>query len=122
MSVLDDEKAALREISNLLPAGYVKLVPFSVKFKTSFEFNGVSVEISAIYYNEQANCYMFDLAWASDRKIYGIPIRCGINILKQYKTPLPNMYAYNTLSPTTEATSYKYLQLFVIDESVLERA
>lgn len=116
-----DEQQALKEIANLLPAGYVKEVPFNIQRDVTFEFQGVTVQMSAIYLNESLNCYMFDLAWGATDKIYGIPIRCGIDILKQYKTPLPNMYATNRVAPGYEITSWRQLFLFVIDASVLER-
>lgn len=116
-----EEQQALKEIASLLPTGYVKSVPFDLTKDVSFEFQGVTVKMSALYLNEALNCYMFDLAWGSTNKIYGIPIRCGINILGQYYTPLPNMYAANLVFPGNEVTSYKQLYLYVIDVSVLER-
>jgi len=114
-----DEKAALAEIANLLPAGYVKTVPFSVKKDISFEYAGVSVQMSALYVNRYMNCYCFDLSWSSTDKIYGIPIRCGIDLLKQYSTPLPNLYANNHAYPGEEISSFRELSLIIIDESVL---
>jgi len=116
---MQDENAALAEIANLLPTGYVKIVPFSITKSVSFEFDGISVEMSALYVNKALNCYCFDLAWSSTDKIYGIPIRCGVNILQQYTTPLPNLYANNHAYPGEEITSYKELSLIIIDESVL---
>lgn len=77
--------------------------------------------MSALYLNEALNCYMFDLAWSSENKIFGIPVRCGIDMLQQYKTPLPNMYATNTVNPGQEVSSWRHLYMFVIDERVLER-
>lgn len=115
-----DERQALQEIARLLPPGYVKTVPFSVTKDVSFEFNGVTLKLSAIYLNEPLNCYMFDLAWGATNKIYGIPVRCGLNILEQFKTPLPNLFANNVKFPGEEITSWRQLRLFVIDESVLE--
>lgn len=120
MSVAD-EKQALTEIANLLPPGYVKTIPFSISNDVSFEFQGVSVKMSALYLNEPLNCYMFDLSWASTNIVYGIPIRCGLDILKQFSTPLPNMYANNTAYPGEEISSWRDLSLFIIDVSVLER-
>lgn len=120
MSV-SDEANALNEIADLLPAGYVKTIPFSTSKEISFEFNGVTVKMSAVYYNIPLNCYMFDLAWGATDKIYGLPIRCGLDILKQFTTPLPNMYANNTSYPGTEIQSWRDLTLFIIDVSVLER-
>lgn len=119
--MIKQEQQALKQIAELLPTGYVKGVPYDISKDVSFEFNGVTVKMSALYLNEYLNCYMFDLAWGATNKIFGIPIRCGINILKQYKTPLPNMYAANTVFPGEEVTSYRQLYLFIIDESVLER-
>lgn len=116
-----DEQQALKEISSLLPPGYVKSVPFNISQDVSFEFAGITVKMSALYLNEQLNCYMFDLAWGADAKIYGIPIRCGIDILKQYATPLPNMYATNIVDTEQEVSSWRNLFMFIIDESVLER-
>lgn len=116
-----EEQQALKNIAKLLPAGYVKTVPYDTTKDVSFEFGGVTVKMSALYLNEYLNCYMFDLAWGSDSKVYGIPIRCGLDILQQYTTPLPNMYASNTVYPGEEVTSWRQLYLFIIDESVLER-
>lgn len=117
--MITEEQQALKDIARLLPYGYVKTVPYNMSKDVSFEFAGVSVKMSAIYLNEALNCYMFDLAWGSTNKIYGIPIKCGIDILKQYKTPLPNMYASNVVFPGQEITSWRQMFLFVIDESVL---
>lgn len=115
------EQQALKDISELLPTGYVKFISFSTQRGTSFEFQGVTVAISNIRLNTFLNCYMFDLSWSSSDKIFGIPIRSGVNILEQYSTPLPNMYAYNTQSPGDEITSWRFMSLFLIDTSVLER-
>jgi len=120
MSV-SDEANALNDIADLLPVGYVKTIPFSTSKEVSFEFNGVTVKMSALYYNSYLNCYMIDLAWGATDKIYGLPIRCGLDILKQFTTPLPNMYANNTSYPGTEIQSWRDLTLFIIDVSVLER-
>jgi hypothetical protein len=119
--MIRDEQQALKDIAKLLPNGYVKTIPFDTSKDVSFEFAGVTVKMSALYLNEYLNCYMFDLAWGSTDKIYGIPVRCGLDILQQYKTPLPNMYASNTIFPGQEVTSWRQLFLFIIDESVLER-
>lgn len=118
---LRDEQLALKEIANLLPVGYVKTIPFSTTQDVSFEFGGVTVQMSALYLNEYLNCYMFDLAWGATDKIYGIPIRSGLDILEQFSTPLPNMYATNTVDPTKDVNSWRQLFMFIIDESVLER-
>lgn len=119
--MISEEQQALKEITNLLPTGYVKSVPFNIKRDVSFEFNGVTVEMSALYLNEYLNCYMFDLAWGATDKIYGIPIKGGLDILKQYSTPLPNMYAANTVFSNQDVSSWRQLYLFIIDASVLER-
>ncbi|APD19725.1 putative minor baseplate protein [Pectobacterium phage PP101] len=119
MSV-ESEAQAFKEIMNKLPTGYVKFIPFSVRNAVSFEFNGVTVLLSALRYNEYSNCYMFDMSWSSTDIIYGIPIRAGIDILKQYKTPLPNMYASNRTFPSQEVLSWREMNLFLIDVSVLE--
>ena len=116
-----EEQQALKEIANLLPPGYVKTIPFNMSKDVTFEFQGVTVKMSALYLNEYLNCYMFDLAWGSENKIYGIPIRCGVNILEQYTTPLPNMFASNRVAPGHEITSWRQLFMYIIDESVLER-
>lgn len=116
-----DEQQALKDISALLPPGYVKTIPFDIAKDTSFEFGGVTVKMSALYLNEYLNCYMFDLAWGAENKIFGIPIRCGLDILQQYATPLPNMFASNTFQAGYEVTSWRQLYMFIIDVSVLER-
>ncbi len=116
-----DEELALKEIANLLPAGYVKTVPYSMTQDVSFEFGGVVVKMSAVYLNEPLNCYMFDLAWGSSDKIYGIPIRSGVDMLKQYSTPLPNMYSSNVVDPTKDVNSWRQMFIYIIDASVLER-
>lgn len=120
MTTRTEERQALQEIASLLPPGYIKTVPFSIKKDVTFEFKGVTVKMSKLYINEPMNCYMFDLAWGSTDKIYGIPIRCGVDILEQFKTPLPNMTANNTKFPGEEVTSWRNLRLFIIDVSVLE--
>lgn len=119
--MIRDEQEALKQIASLLPTGYVKIVPYSVSSDVTFEYHGVSVEMSKLRLNEALNCYMFDLAWGASNKIFGIPVRCGIDILKQYSTPLPNMYATNHAFPGQEVTSWRQLNIFLIDESVLER-
>ena len=116
-----DETDALAEIANLLPPGYVKKVPFSTTKDISFEYGGVTVKMSCLYLNTAMNCYCFDLAWSSSDKLYGIPIRCGIDILMQFSTPLPNLYANNHAYPGSEITSPTQLDLIIIDESVLTR-
>lgn len=116
-----EEIQALTEIAALLPPGYVKKVPYSITKEVSFEFNGVTVKMSALYLNEALNCYMFDLSWGADAKIFGLPVKSGLNILKQFTTPLPNMYAFNHTFPGNEINSWRELDLFIIDVSVLER-
>lgn len=115
------ERQALDEIAQLLPPGYTKTIPFSVKKDVSFEFKGVVVKMSAIRVNEALNCYMFDLSWGATNKIFGIPIRAGIDLLKQYKTPLPNIIVYNKRFPNQDIASWRDMVMFVIDVSVLER-
>ncbi|HEI0612415.1 TPA: hypothetical protein SIF59_004298 [Escherichia coli] len=116
-----EENQAINTIAALLPPGYVKLVPFSTTKDVSFEFNGVTVKMSKLYLNEAMNCYMFDLAWGATDKLFGLPIRCGVDIVQQYSTPLPNLYANNHSFPGTEISSWRDLNLFIIDVSVLER-
>ena len=116
-----EEAQALNEIAALLPPGYVKLVPIETNKAITVEFNGVTINLSAIYLNEYLNCYMFDMSWRAVNKIFGIPIRCGIDILKQYVTPLPNLLANNHAFPGAEIQTWRDLNLFVIDVSVLER-
>ena len=119
--MIEQEQQALKQIAELLPTGYVKAIPYDISKDVSFEFNGVTVKMSALYLNEYLNCYMFDLAWGATDKIYGIPIKGGLDILKQYSTPLPNMYAANTVSSNQDVSSWRQLYLFIIDASVLER-
>ncbi|AWN08649.1 virion structural protein [Erwinia phage Faunus] len=115
------ERQALTEIASLLPPGYVKTVPFSVKNEVTFEYKGVLVKLSPIYLNEDMNCYMVDLSWGSTNKLYGLPIKCGLDILRQFDgPPLPNLYAANGDFPGEDITSWRNLSLFVIDVSVLE--
>lgn len=114
-----EQAIAFQNLIAKLPAGYVKKVPFDIKQDVVFEFNGVVVKMSALYLNESLNCYMFDLHWGAGEVIYGIPIRNGIDILKQYKTPLPNMYAANLYFASADVTSWRQLMLFVLDETVL---
>lgn len=116
-----DENEALKKIGDLLPSGYIKFVPFSVKKPTSFEFDGITVKLSAVYLNEALNCYMVDLSWGATDVIYGIPLRCGVDILNQYHTPLPNLVAYNHVAPGYDVTSWRQLRLFIFDKGVLER-
>lgn len=116
-----EQAQALNEIAELLPPGYVKTIPFSTSKGISFEFNGITVKMSALYINEPMNCYMFDLAWGASDKISGIPIRCGLDILQQFTTPLPNMFANNSSYPGSEVESWRDLTLFIVDVSVLER-
>lgn len=116
-----DEQLALKEIANLLPPGYVKTIPFDISQDVTFEYDGITIKMSALYLNEYLNCYMFDLAWGADNKIFGIPIRSGLDILEQYSTPLPNMYASNRVDPNFDVNSFRQLYMFIIDASVLER-
>jgi len=120
MTTLQDETQAASNVIALLPPGYVKTVPFSTDTDITFEFNGVSVQMSALYLNEYLNCYMFDLSWSATDMIYGIPIKCGLDILEQYTTPLPNLYANNSSYPGADVDSWRDLSLFIIDVSVLE--
>lgn len=113
------ERQALDEIADLLPPGYIKLAPFSVKKDVTFEFNGVNVTLGKVRLNEALNCYMFDLAWGATNKIYGIPIKAGIDILKQYATPLPNLFVFNKKFAGKEIDSWRTMGFFVIDVSVL---
>lgn len=115
-----EENEALSEIYNLLPPGYIKTVPFSVTRDVSFEYNGITVKMSKLYVNSFMNCYCFDLAWSSTDKVSGIPVRAGVDILKQFSTPLPNLYAYNSTYPGEEISSYRDLTLMIIDETVLK--
>ena len=115
-----EDRSTLSEIAELLPIGYFKKIPFSPTSDITFQYNGVNLIISALYLSKALNCYCFDLHWSSDKVIYGIPIRCGIDILKQYNTPLPNLYAYNAQSPGDEVLSWNALDLYCIDVTVLE--
>lgn len=115
-----EDRSTLNSIAELLPVGYFKKIPFSNTSDITFQFNGVNLIISAVYLSKALNCYCFDLHWSADKVIYGIPIRCGIDILKQYTTPLPNLYAYNPANPGAEVVSWDSMELYCIDETVLE--
>lgn len=115
-----EEKDALNEIINLLPPGYIKTVPASATHDVSFEYNGITMQMSKLYVNSFMNCYCFDLSWSSVNSICGIPVNAGVDILKQFSTPLPNLYAYNIAYPGEEIKNYMYLSLMIIDESILE--
>lgn len=116
---MTQEEQDFNELIGLLPPGYVKTIPLSTSTEVIFEFRGVAISMSPIYSNEALNCYMFDLAWSATDIIYGIPIKCGIDLVAQYSTPLPNLFATNTLSAEHDVATWKDLAMLVIDESVL---
>ncbi|MBG6242997.1 MAG: hypothetical protein EKE20_14765 [Candidatus Symbiopectobacterium sp. Dall1.0] len=95
----------------------IKTVPWSTTSDVVFDYNGTDIKLSKIYANTYANCYLFDLSWnGENNKIYGIPLRSGVNVLNQHSTPLPNMYAFNLKDIGGEVNNYKHMALYVISE------
>jgi len=95
-----------------------KLVPFSDKVDTTFQYETIDYTIGKIQYNKASDALTTSLSWRLDEKDYiadGIVIRAGINIVQQYNTRLPSLVAVNKNS-SGAITDISELELYIIIE------
>lgn len=104
-----------------LPNGILKHIPFNTYRGVSFSYRSEQITLSPIYVNKFLQCYFFDMKWdAGNKAIYSIPLKCGINIMEQYKqSPISNLYAFDTNSIGSEVKDYNNMVLYMIDETIL---
>lgn len=121
--MIDDLSILINKIlSKKITAGVLKKIPFSVSKGVTFSYNKYEIVISPIYANTSSNCYFFDIKWGSgeNERMYGIPIRSGLNIMKQFQlSPLKELYAFDSRNIGGEIVDYKNTILYMIDKEVV---
>ena len=96
-------------------------LPISASRGTKFDYFGEQLEVSPVTHNPyigDKGAFVLELSWEVDgvqKSVAGIAVSSGVDILVQYTTPLPNLYAINTSDPTKDITSVDELNLYIIN-------
>lgn len=123
MTESNDLSKIINEIlSSKVPEGTIKKIPFSVKKGITFSYGGKDILISPIYANLSSNCYFFDIKWGNgeNERIYGVPIKSGVNIMEQFKlSPIKMLYAFDTKNIGGDIVDYTNTILYMIDKGAI---
>jgi len=87
-------------------------------YGVGFDYEGKSYSLSALKWNPYTYCWLTDIT-VDTRVIYGVTIRSGVNILRQYGLDL-NIYVINTVNITLDPIDFNTIYLFVFERGDLE--
>lgn len=95
-------------------------IPISLKRGIIIEYAGAQVTFSAIRFNKYLDApngaWVFDMSWRQggiNRRLDGIVITSGINLLAQYKAPLPNLYVVSSNNRVEDIISIADMNLYI---------
>ena len=86
----------------------------------SFTYNSTSITLGPFQWNPYFECWVMDYVDTQGNKANRIPVRAGANIVQNYNTVLPAMYAINTNSLYSDPTINFDFDLYIIDTDDLE--
>lgn len=96
-------------------------LPISVSRGTTFDYEGVEVQLSPLRYNEytgEGGSYITDISWKRDgveSRVNGVAVVSGIDILGQHTTPLPNLYAISKNNRSRDMSNTNDVNLYILD-------
>lgn len=86
----------------------------------SFNYNGTNITLGPFQWNPYFECWIMDYSDSQGNKANRIPVRAGANILQNYQTAVPAMYAVNTDNLYSDPTINFDFDLYIIDDDDLE--
>lgn len=93
-------------------------IPISTVRGTYFTYKGVQINLSALRYNPYMgeDAWIVDMSWEEGDELLqvsGIVLTAGIDLLKQYKTPLPSLLVLNKEVAGTDPTTIDTIALYI---------
>lgn len=93
-------------------------IPVATKRGTYFDYKGIEVTLSPIrtspYISD--NAFVFDLSWVKDNvvtTIGGILLAAGVDLVTQYKTPIPSLYVLSSNNSKDDILDLDDLNLYI---------
>ena len=86
----------------------------------TFTYNNTSITLGPFEWNPYSECWMMSYSDTKGNSIYRIPVRAGANILQNYNTAIPALFAINTNDIYSDPTINLDFSLYVIDSDDLE--
>ena len=86
----------------------------------SFTYNSTKITLGPFLWNPYFECWVMGYADSSGLSIDSIPIRAGANILQNYNTKIPALFAINTTNIYSDPTINFDFDLFIVDNDDLE--
>ena len=96
-----------------------RLVPDMNK-GASFTYNNATITLGPFLWNPYFECWMMDYKDTFGNVANKIPIRAGANIMQNYNTVIPAMYAINKNNLYSDPTINFDFELYIIDSDDLE--
>lgn len=81
----------------------------------SFTYNNTTITLGPIQWNPYFECWMMDYRDSLGNAANRIPIRAGVNILQNYQTVVPAMFAINKNNIYSDPTINFDFDLYIID-------
>jgi len=88
-----------------------KSIPLNRTSSVTLEYRGDSYTVSSPRYNKYMHIWMIDISW-EEGSVLGIPLYSGINLLANFSTPLPELWAFSTKNFAMDADELTTLQLW----------
>ena len=86
----------------------------------SFTYANTTITLGPFQWNPYFECWMMDYTDTQGNVVNRIPIRSGANIMQNYNTVIPAMYAINSNSLYSDPTINFDFELYIIDADDLE--
>ncbi len=84
----------------------------------NFEFNGDVIRLTAPRWNKYMYTLLTDIT-INGETVYGIPLRGGVDLLRQFNTPM-NLYVINADNVISDPITQSALRLYVLEQTDLQ--
>lgn len=97
-----------------------KSIEPSMNKSVSFIYNNTNITLGPFLWNPYFECWLMGYSDSLGNVAKSIPIRAGVNILQNYNTVIPALYAINIYNLESDPTINLDFKLYVIDSEDLE--
>lgn len=97
-----------------------RLIP-NMNKSVSFTYDSTKITLGPLLWNPYFECWIMGYTDSSGVSIKSIPVRAGTNILQNYNTKIPALFAINTTNLYSDPTINFDFDLYVIDGDDLEK-
>lgn len=97
-------------------------IPLAPNRGTIFEYRGIEIKFSSLRlhpYLGDEGAYVMDISWLEgtvEHSVHGIVLTAGVNLVAQYRTPLPTLFAMDGNNPKGTILSPEDLQMYIKDD------